>query len=122
MWKENVGYLDKLQGKLHLVVGNHDHTRTRKHPRWLSVSPFEELKDEHFTLIVLCHYALETWNRSHYGTVHLHGHSHGSLPSRGRRLDVGVDAWDFRPVSLETLRVHPTLAANPHLCDHHRPV
>jgi calcineurin-like phosphoesterase family protein len=50
--------------------------------------------------LVLCHYPLAVWNRRHYGSVHLHGHSHGALASIGMRLDVGVDAWDFRPCSL----------------------
>ena len=35
------------------------------------------------------------------GAINLHGHSHGRLKPLPRQLDVGVDAWDFRPVRLE---------------------
>jgi len=42
-------------------------------------------------LIVLCHYSLRVWDRSHYGSWHLYGHSHGNLPPLENSLDVGVD-------------------------------
>ena len=41
-------------------------------------------------LVVLCHYAMRVWDRSHYGSWHLYGHSHGNLPpwkSDSPRLD-----------------------------------
>jgi calcineurin-like phosphoesterase family protein len=31
-------------------------------------------------------------------------HSHGKLKPATRQYDVGVDAWEFRPVTLETIR------------------
>jgi hypothetical protein len=37
---------------------------------------------------------------THYGALHLYGHSHGSLPGCGRSLDVGVDCWDWRPATV----------------------
>lgn len=54
-------------------------------------------------LFVLCHYAMRTWDRQHYGSIQLFGHSHGKLqlPLAGRQLDVGVDVWDYAPVSME---------------------
>jgi hypothetical protein len=40
--------------------------------------------------IVLCHYAMRVWNRSHHGAWHLYGHSRGNLPAapiaQSRRL------------------------------------
>ena len=50
--------------------------------------------------ITLCHYPLERWDRKHYGSIHLHGHCHGKLPRSPFRIDVGVDAQDYCPVSL----------------------
>lgn len=54
-------------------------------------------------LIVLCHYAMRTWDRAHHGAWHLYGHSHGSLPDDpdSRSMDVGVDANALNPLSLE---------------------
>jgi calcineurin-like phosphoesterase family protein len=53
--------------------------------------------------IDLCHYAFRTWNYSHKGSWHLYGHSHGTLPEIETSLsfDVGVDSWDFYPVSFD---------------------
>jgi len=51
--------------------------------------------------IHLSHYPLATWDRKHYGGWHLHGHSHGKHVAPGRLLDVGVDMWEFRPVSMD---------------------
>jgi calcineurin-like phosphoesterase family protein len=112
-------YLPRLKGQLHLIVGNHDHKDTRKDSRWLSVNHYWELKDEDFGLIVLCHYPFESWNKHAYGSLHYHGHSHGNMPSRGRRIDVGVDCFNYYPVSLTQLKQHPQSKVNPHQVDHH---
>lgn len=53
--------------------------------------------------IILNHYAMRVWNRSHHGAWHLYGHSHGSLPDdpHSRSFDVGVDCHDYYPITLE---------------------
>ena len=53
--------------------------------------------------ITLCHYPLERWDRKHYGSIHLHGHCHGKLLSDSFRIDVGVDAQDYYPISLSNI-------------------
>lgn len=50
--------------------------------------------------IVLCHYQLARWDRRHYGSWHLFGHSHGKVKGEGLSMDVGVDSWNFYPVPL----------------------
>jgi calcineurin-like phosphoesterase family protein len=40
------------------------------------------------------------------GAINLHGHSHGRLAPLRRQVDVGVDAFDFRPVTLAEIRAH----------------
>lgn len=85
----------RLNGSKHLIVGNHD--KDAKKLSWTTISnlhTFRPNKDAPVQAkIVLCHYPLEVWNKSHAGTYHLHGHSHGSLKSkRPRRMDIGVDA------------------------------
>ena len=54
--------------------------------------------------IWLSHYAHRTWPRLHRGDLHLYGHSHGTLPGDSRSLDVGVDCWGYRPVTLAEIR------------------
>ena len=55
--------------------------------------------------IVLCHYAMRVWERSHRGAWHLFGHSHGNLKDDPDSLswDVGVDNNDFTPLSISDL-------------------
>jgi calcineurin-like phosphoesterase family protein len=53
--------------------------------------------------IVLCHYALRSWDRAIYGTWHLYGHSHCKLPAFGLSYDVGVDCNGFSPISYDAI-------------------
>lgn len=86
-----------LNGTKHLIKGNHDRKEVTTLP-WASVSDYKELKVDlggpHKQRIVLCHYALRTWNQMHRGSWMLHGHSHGSLPDHGGKIiDVGIDRF-----------------------------
>ena len=62
-----------------------------------------DLGQERPLKITLSHYPLEEWESSYHGALHFHGHSHGNLPVKENRVDVGVDCWDFTPVNLRTL-------------------
>jgi len=102
-----------LNGRIHLIFGNHD-KRLRKAKYadlFASTHDYLELKvgvkGEH-QLVVLCHYPIESWNKRHYGSWHLHGHCHGSLPSPAwqRRVDMGVDVWNYRPVPYAEVATH----------------
>ncbi len=55
---------------------------------------------------MLCHYPLRSWHRMARGAFNLHGHSHGRLAPLPRQVDVGVDVFDFRPVTLAEIRDH----------------
>ena len=117
---DHTPYLRRLNGQKRLVVGNHDHSnRVKKAVGWSTVDSLLHVKVED-TPIVLCHYGMRVWNGSHYGALHFYGHSHGSLPGDAQSCDVGVDCWDFRPVSLEEIRtrlVEQAVRAEP---DHHQ--
>jgi calcineurin-like phosphoesterase family protein len=94
--------LDRLHGTKHLVAGNTDAPAIRALPGWASVRDYAEL-DLANRRFVLCHYPLRAWNGQHRGAVDLHGHSHGRLKPLPRQVDVGVDAWGFRPISLDEI-------------------
>ncbi len=97
------GVLAVLHGRKHLVTGNNDPSAVTGLPGWASVQPYMELQVDG-TALVLCHYAFRTWRGMAKGALNLHGHSHGRLRPMTRQFDVGVDARDFRPITLEELR------------------
>lgn len=97
--------LKRLNGRKFLCLGSHD-----KHMPKLA-EYFEEIR-ESFLLdmgknqfIFLSHYLHKIWPRSHYGSWHLFGHSHGGMnkytQQEGKLLDVGVDCHNFRPWSFD---------------------
>ncbi len=94
--------LARLNGRKHLVRGNNDETATGAAAGWASVQDYAELTVDGAAL-VLCHYPFRSWNGQHRGSINLHGHSHGKLKPLPRQHDVGVDARDFRPVTLAAL-------------------
>lgn len=82
-----------LNGKKHLIVGNHDAAKVRNLP-WKSVSDLAT-RSYDGTKFVLCHYPLLTWQNAHRGVLHLHGHTHGNLQApESTRMDVGVDCHE----------------------------
>jgi calcineurin-like phosphoesterase family protein len=91
--------LSELHGRKHLITGNNDDAAVTGATGWNSVQPYEELTIDG-TLLVLCHYPFRTWRNMGKGSINLHGHSHGRLKSLPRQFDVGVDVWDFRPITV----------------------
>lgn len=64
---------------------------------------FKQIRNEKKIEITLCHYQILTWNKSHYGTYHLYGHSHGYSVGNGRSMDVGVDTNLYFPYSINDI-------------------
>lgn len=100
--------LQQLKGTKFLVYGNHDRKSVLNSKFWAKVTPYHEIKidfgEEHKQKVVLCHYAMRVWNQNHRGAWMLHGHSHGNLSDIGGKIvDVGVDVWDYTPVSATRL-------------------
>ena len=88
----------RLNGKKNLVIGNHDSDFTRI-LAWESIGHLAEIRIDSVA-VVMCHYPIAEWRGFHRGAIHVFGHVHGSNSGVGRSCDVGVDVWDFRPVSL----------------------
>ncbi|MBY5412682.1 hydrolase [Rhizobium leguminosarum] len=96
------GLLSRLHGRKHLIIGNNDPEATTEAPGWSSVQHYKELNCGSYHL-VLCHYAFRTWNQMGKGAINLHGHSHGRLKAAPRQFDVGVDARELQPITLDAL-------------------
>jgi len=132
-WKRADYFLSQLNGNIVFILGNHDkallqgkqsrkqivkshiHSITIKEKELLSsvedIDDLYPLKDKQH--IVLCHYAMRSWNRSHYGSYHLFGHTHGGEPY-GKSFDVGVDCHNYFPISyIEMKRIMNTLNEKP---------
>lgn len=87
--------LSQLNGSHSFIKGSHD--------KGIRADYIQEIKIEDKT-IVLCHYAMIVWPKSHYDSWHLYGHSHGKLPSYGLSYDVGVDNNNYFPISYEEIK------------------
>ena len=97
--------VDKLNGRISFIKGNHDKRWFGKTKHWDRVTFLEDihvLKHKGMRF-VLCHYPLVEWEGSYRGRLHLHGHCHGNLISRVRgSMDVGVDSVGYVPLDVET--------------------
>ena len=86
----------KLNGRHIFLRGSHD--------RWMESEDFHHEiweKKINGVYIVVCHYAMRTWARSHWNSIHLFGHTHGALEGTGKSMDIGVDTNDFYPYSID---------------------
>lgn len=97
-----------LPGKKYLVPGNHDYHLEILADAFAEVLPTlcevgVQARSGH-ARAVLCHYPLAAWNKSHHASLHFHGHMHGRIRTDSQRADVGVDVWNYNPVSLEELQ------------------
>lgn len=95
--RENVykRYINKLKGNHVFLKGSHDY--------WIPWKGSQQIWERKIGkyYIVVCHYAMHTWARSHYNSFHLFGHSHGKLDLPGKRWDCGVDNNEFFPISFD---------------------
>lgn len=106
-------YLWKCNGTIHMIRGNHDkmidqnRTEILKQGKIASIRDYYELRLPGIPMIVMLHYGMRVWNKSHYGSIHLYGHSHGNLPPHGKSVDVGVDCKEitseYRPIYLDEI-------------------
>ena len=108
-----VNYIQRLKGTHTFIMGSHDKWLEpyAKTVPYLIEKMFKSPNNEKY--IVLCHYAMLTWPRSHHGSLQLFGHSHGRLDNllprpydKHSQMDVGVDTNQFCPYSLDDIINH----------------
>lgn len=122
-----LAWLKNRPGVKHLIAGNHDgiHPMHRDAHKWhaqyqdVFVSVAQSARRRiHGQEVLLNHFPYQgdqpwhrhdQWKLPDYGVPVLHGHTHlsdtESLSLKGtRQIHVGVDAHDFRPVSIEYVR------------------
>jgi calcineurin-like phosphoesterase family protein len=107
------GYLASIPGRKHLVRGNHDKPWMTQLSGWSSVHNLVEIVAGD-TALTLCHYPMVTFPGARHGALQLFGHVHNNWCGSRNAVNVGVDVWEFRPVSLaEIKRRAATLPINP---------
>lgn len=74
------------------LKGNHDYKQ--KQLQYMVMKRYNHQK------LLICHYPLATIPP---GFINVHGHSHGMLIPWANRIDVGVDIWNYMPVSFDQL-------------------
>jgi len=94
-------FIGKLKGQKHLILGNHDRLTPKQYLNvgFLSVHTSLELEIEN--LILVHDPALSAVDRKR---VFLCGHVHDLFKTIKNVINVGVDQWDFKPVSLPEIR------------------
>jgi calcineurin-like phosphoesterase family protein len=103
--------LNQLNGKLQVIIGNHDEPNKKYAQDGLKRIIIEEglsidiLPSIHEARIdgkdfVMCHFPMKDWHRKTHGSIHLHGHVHTQYgPNKVKRMiaekryDVGVDMY-----------------------------
>lgn len=120
------GWLSRLNGTIRLVRGNHDEW-TKRYDRLVNKDKIKWIQDyaeRTFVVegkkhkIIMSHFPMLFWHKSHHGSIMLHGHSHGGAQTyneKVRRMDVGVDCHNWHPVLLENvITMMDAKAWNPH--------
>lgn len=100
--ERTLSILKQLNGHKCLIQGNHDNLNVSTASQFETIDKLKEIWIDK-QKIVMCHFPIESWHQMGHGSWHLHGHTHGSLLEFGKRWDVGVDVWDYAPVSFEQL-------------------
>lgn len=94
--------------QMFFIKGNHDKKDMvnlyKKYGTYLGEQAKIKVYDQE---IVLNHYAMRVWDKSHRGTWHLYGHSHHSLPDLKNSLsfDVGCNGWEYKPLSFDLIEI-----------------
>lgn len=101
--------IKRLNGHKRLIVGNHDKLALEMNNirpgSWESIEKMDEII-VHNQKMVLCHYPIASghWHHAYKSSWMLYGHVHGTFKNEGKSLDVGVDCWNYTPISFWDLK------------------
>lgn len=102
-------YVHRLNGQINLIYGNHDpdefHNRAKRGDLKIASAFDTKMITVNGQKIFMSHYPHRRWPNCHHGCWHIYGHEHGNVEDLGKSTDVGVDCWNFKPVSFEELEV-----------------
>jgi len=117
--KQTQELVNRLNGKIHYILGNHDKEKDiRRLNRFETVSDYVNLSvldldnPRKYQDIMMMHYPILSWDKAHHGAWHLHGHCHGSLMKdpnyewyyNKKVTDVGCSMTDYTPLHYTDLK------------------
>ena len=109
--------LNQLNGKKHLIKGNHDDIRGNIKDCYEAVKEYVEINVDG-KKVILSHYPIHFYNHHYFGAIMLYGHVHNSheedwvqkfrkdlnsdnIPCE--MYNVGTMLWNYEPVTLEEM-------------------
>ena len=115
---KTIQILERLNGNKVLIRGNHEKSvlGTEKSRSFfnggiydlLDIRVIDDEVTDGFQDLILCHYPMLTWDKSHRGSWQLFGHVHGTLDGNNKlspnQLDVGVDSHNFSPINYDRVK------------------
>jgi calcineurin-like phosphoesterase family protein len=104
---------------IRLILGNHDHhiEKSLYNDLFTSVDHYKRTTINK-QMFVMCHFPMRVWDKSHHGSIMLHGHCHGTLSGYKdeeqsfynmkdifyKTMDVGIDTHpEFRPYHIDEI-------------------
>ncbi len=113
---DSLSIAERLNGKKYIVPGNHDRMwqGNRDPEKWVQkyedvgfhILPSVSLANIGGYTVKVCHFPYDMHDERYSdfhpkdeGDVILHGHVHDTWRVKGRQINVGVDAWAWRPIS-----------------------
>lgn len=111
-WEKSKEYARAIQCKnVVLIRGNHD---SERNVRFFAEELGWKVHQYLFKTIrhngkrykiAMFHFPIAEWENSRHGSIHLHGHTHGTMePFKLRMMDVGVDTREsYAPYSMDEI-------------------
>ena len=110
--KDPKTFLKSLKGHLNLITGNHDYGLIMNED---AVSCFESVNNlkqiiDNDRRVVMCHFPIIAWNKSHFGSYHVYGHVHSKIDEdtvymmkKEKAFNAGCMINNYEPCTLEEL-------------------
>jgi len=115
IWNREMHYFNRMNGRKHIVIGNHDKVSKKYLDKFESAQKYldnftsaNEILSKTFEKryrVIFSHCPYLSWPGSNWGSWNFHGHCHGRLKEYPDvlRTDVGVDVWNYKPVHIDIL-------------------
>ena len=99
-------YLDKLNGNIILIKGNHD--KYIRHNKIKAIYDYKEIEVDGVKYI-LSHYPMISWNGQYRNSIHLYGHVHSSgkdweFPKVPNAYSVCCEFHNYTPIEINKFK------------------